>query len=347
MATLAEATRGAGHDAVAVAYLEGGPLRASLERAGVRTEVIRAHGAADDAQLPARLAGWLAQQRVDLVHTHHLGPAVAGRAVAGLLGVPLVHTEHGIGLGNGYRRRWLGAGLDGLAHVAAVTPRVARVRWAQLGCESRVIELGVAAPRPLLPGERPRRRSSLGLPARGFVVACADRALDEAQQALLVAAATATEGLHLLLLGEGPGPTPLTALAERAGIGQRVHVAGSPADGDPWWGLADVALSLGGGVGQPLGLLEAMAEGVPVVAAWAEGLERAQAQGAALVVAPEVGAVGAALSSLAGDAGLRTRLAVGAQRFVAIHHSVEQMTARYLDLYASVLTGAAPLRRAA
>lgn len=85
-----------------------------------------------------------------------------------------------------------------------------------------------------------------------------------------------------------------------------------------------------------LALVEAMAAGVPCVATRSVGIaDELAAAGAAEVVDPDPGAIAAALERIAGDPGLRARLAQAGPPFAARfrwHRIAEEMKGRYDEL---------------
>jgi glycosyltransferase involved in cell wall biosynthesis len=110
--------------------------------------------------------------------------------------------------------------------------------------------------------------------------------------------------LHLLVVGEGPERPRLRRLAD--GLGVRLELAGAvPRPEIPaWLGRADVyaqpsrTLPNGRAEGMPLGTLEALAAGLPVVASDSGGLaELRDHKGVRVVPAGDVGSLAAALRS--------------------------------------------------
>lgn len=344
MAALAQGTRAAGHDCVAAAYLEDGPVRASLEEAGISTRVLPP-SAGLSLVLPWRIAAWLRAERADVLHTHHLGPALYGQVAARLVGIPMVHTEHSVEFYDVPRRRWLGAALDRVATVVAVSPEVAAWRERELGNACRVVENGVSLPPPAPAGLRGTMRASLGVGADAFVVGCVARLAPEKNHRLLLEAITAIPEAHLVLLGEGPERPLLERLVREQGLGARVHLLGARDDVARWWCAFDVAALTSTREGQPLALLEAMAAGVPVVATAVGGVPELLAQGAGELIEPgALAPLQAALLRLSHDVTARRRLAAAGLERVRARHSVEGMVSRYLELYRALAPE--PLRRA-
>lgn len=123
--------------------------------------------------------------------------------------------------------------------------------------------------------------------------------------------------LELLAAGERAGARLRRALAE---AGARLEE--SPSDLRPVLGRATVALApMRGGAGQPMKILEAWAEGVPVVATpWAAAGTTGR-PGEDLLVADDPDGWRGAIERLIGDAGLRDRIAASARRRLAADYS--------------------------
>ena len=73
------------------------------------------------------------------------------------------------------------------------------------------------------------------------------------------------EDLHLAIIGEGEKRQLLTDLARKLGIGERVHFPGFVADVDTWYRHAECFVLSSDNEGWPNVLMEAMANGCPVV----------------------------------------------------------------------------------
>ncbi|MEW5772192.1 MAG: sugar transferase [Thermodesulfobacteriota bacterium] len=176
-----------------------------------------------------------------------------------------------------------------------------------------------AAFRPglLSPEEREAVRAELGL-APGQVAACLaarlirDKGVFEFLEAARLLAARHPD-LRFVLVGEAdPGnPTSLSeadmAAARAAG---NVLFAGWRTDMDRIWAASDIAVLPSYREGLPVSLQEALACGLPAVAADAPGCREAVADGSNgfLVPVRDAAALAAALGRLAGDPALRARM---------------------------------------
>jgi hypothetical protein len=197
--------------------------------------------------------------------------------------------------------------------------------------------LGPLAPRvhtvpPVLaPGHRPMARHA---PRSGGVIVGEGR-MSTAQQwdALVRAFGTVAErlpGWRLRILGHGERHNDLVALTRRLELHDRVELPGHAADLAAEWARADVAAWTARVDGTGLGLLEAMAAGVPVAAYDAPtGVREVLIDDHnGLVVAPgsEAG-MAAALVRLADDPQLRRRLGAGARETASAYPAEELIAA--------------------
>jgi glycosyltransferase involved in cell wall biosynthesis len=144
---------------------------------------------------------------------------------------------------------------------------------------------------------------------------------------------------RLLLVGDGSERARLEALAQRLGVADRVELAGhvdDPAALYPRMSLFALP-SLHEGV--PLALLEAMAAGVPCVAAAVGGIpEMAGDHGAIRLVESRAAADWAdAFRSVLTDPAAAARLGAAGRERVAERYSLDAVVDAYLALYREAL----------
>lgn len=279
----------------------------------------------------------------DIIHSHHWFSGMAALELAHHHGIPHVQSFHSIAaaqstpLSEGERPESPGR-LDGEARLARESDAIVTVSDAEretvvgrLGAEpTRVFTVppGVDAEQfapAELPGSSPQHADAVTHGA-GYLVAAARleplKGLDLAIEALaelpsslrpdLIVSGGATSGYDAY-------PDELRALADRLGVGGRVHFIG-PQTRDA---LADLlrgaSLALVPSHSETFGLiaLEAQACATPVVAADAGGLREAVVDGVTGIVVPvrEPGAWAGTISTLLRDSARRAELgAAGRQR---------------------------------
>ncbi|MFL5542790.1 MAG: glycosyltransferase family 4 protein [Longimicrobiaceae bacterium] len=145
----------------------------------------------------------------------------------------------------------------------------------------------------------------------------------------LVRAVAALPGVRLVVVGDGPLRGALEALAREAGAGGRVRFTGTLAAREVRRELrrADLFVLNSSYEGLPHVVLEAMAEGVPVVATDAGGTGELVRHGETGVLVPvgDDAALTAAIRRLLDDAPLRRALAAGALRRMRDEFSLAAM----------------------
>jgi glycosyltransferase involved in cell wall biosynthesis len=286
-------------------------------------------GARDLAAL-AQLWRLMRARRPAIVHTHTSKAGFVGRLAARLAGVPaVVHQPHGhIFYGYyGAPRTAFYVALERLAarwtdRIVTLTDRGTEEHLARgIGrrAQYRSVPSGVptAALRAAAP-DRAAARARLGLPAGAFVVAALGRLVPVKGLDFLVGAlpalAAAIPSARLVLVGDGPERAALEAQARTLGVGDRVLVTGAAADVTVALAAADALAAPSRNEGMGRALVEAMALGLPVVAAAVGGIPAVVADGETgrLVPAGDAAALAAALIELGRDEALRAKLGAAA-----------------------------------
>ena len=203
--------------------------------------------------------------------------------------------------------RWLQRGLYARADAIVVqTRRTADLFPPRMQSRIAVIPNAIALPdRPVPPGVRRIDR--------GVVLGVGRLEHQKGFDLLVRAFARATRlqgGWKLVIAGEGSQRATLRTLADSCGVADRVHLIGRQDDIWPTYAAADVFALPSRFEGFPNALLEAMAAGLPAVAAdcptGPREIIRDEHEGL-LVPAEDVEALTRALSRLVGDADLRRR----------------------------------------
>lgn len=279
-----------------------------------------------------RIRGIIAEFRPEVVHAHNptmMIGAAAATARPGRRRVGLVGTLHGNG-GADYRREALIArAFPG--EVIAVTPHIAG-ELDRAGVRGvRTITSGVG-PAPA-PATRAALAERFGIPAGPPLIAGVGRLVECKRWHLAIEAVGGVPGAHLVIFGEGPLRAELERCAAGSPAAGRVHLPGAVDDVQACAGAADAALLTTSGEGFSLVALEALAAGVPLVAADVPGVSDVVDGASAAMVDPVdvAGTAGALRAVLAGGPAVRTRVAAG--RTVAARHSRERMNERYFAAY--------------
>lgn len=332
-------------ESIALGYVEDGPTRAMLERDGTRTFLYPPRSGRRWG-LPLWIGRMLRRERIELLHTHHLGPFMYGAPVARALGIPVVHTEHSLEFYDAPRRRRVGRLMPRLATVTCVGPSLSAWREEHFGDRPVSIRNGIAVPATVGAEPRAAARALLGLPADAFVVGTVARLGPEKDLPTLVRAFARLNDAqsHLVIVGKGPEADRIAAAVKDADLGDRAHLLGERLDVADLLPALDVFGLTSQREGLPLAVLEAMANAVPFVAT-AVGELPALAEHGAGVVAPvgDVEGLAALLRSYRHAPTARAAAGQAARALVQAEYSQTAMVERYLDIYRQV-TGR-PLRR--
>ena len=337
---LARALGRAGGEIVAVCGDEGVAER--FEAAGARAVVAPVRQGLDvggAGRMRRALAG------CDVVHAQDRRAGLWTRVLPRVGGAVRVYTVHGLPdpylpPPAGPRRPGLRAqlayrGLDtALARRAdaLVTPShaVAELLVRRLGVPAGAL---VVIPNAIEPGPVPRFSPPEAAAVGSVSVLEPVKALDVLLDAF---ARLDRPGLRLLVFGSGSQAAALEASASRLGLGDRVEFPGFVPAPEALARLSVFALpSLMENC--PMGLLEAMAAGVPAVASRVGGVPEVAPAGTARLVPPrDPAALAEAIAGLLDDPERAREQAERARAHVEAHASPGEMAARTLELYASL-----------
>ncbi len=139
----------------------------------------------------------------------------------------------------------------------------------------------------------------------------------------------------LLLVGDGPERENLENQAKTLGIAEQVIFAGYQGDVVKYMKAMDVFVLPSRSEGLSISLLEACANGLPVVATNAGGNTEVIKDGMTGMVVPsgDERALGEGIGKMLSDAGLRQRTGEAAQKLVCEHFSIEKAVEEYEKLY--------------
>jgi glycosyltransferase involved in cell wall biosynthesis len=283
-----------------------------------------------------RLAAVIRRRRIDAVianSTVLVAPVLAAR----LAGVPVVVHAQEAPKSAPVRAifRFHGALAD---TVVAISPWIAE---AFAGARASVLLNPVGIPIPERPPRPPR---AAGGRLRLVVVGTVDR---HKRQDLAVQAIAALEGrgldAQLELVGpeaDGAYAAEVRALAQRAGVAERIRFVGQSSD-VPGHLLAADALVLPAGEVTPLVIMEAMALGTPVIAARMGSIPDVVVDGVSgLLVDPDdPGAMAAAVERLQREPGLSGELADGGRARVEQHFDEARSHERLREELARLIAG--------
>ena len=236
----------------------------------------------NDPAAVIRLVKVLREHSVDIVHSHNWGTLIETSVARRWAGVPChVHTEHGQGLHEGVgslkqrlRRqatRWAFNRADAVVVCADSVRPLVTARSGFPESQIRFLPNGVEDPleRPIRiqPGEL---RRQLGISEEALIVGSIGRVVDVKDFPTAVAALALLQHervpVHLVLVGDGPNLKPLQDRVQNLGLTDRIHLVGWHAEVADWLRLFDVYINCSRSEAMSMGILEAMAAGLPIVA---------------------------------------------------------------------------------
>lgn len=319
---------------VRAVLLNEGELARRLEAAGVPVQVVpeAAHSFPGLVRAVRRsVAG------ADLVHAHRYKENL----IAALSGRPWVTTLHGRPEPRPASARLvsdLARGLDRLAvahgarRAVAVSREVERHLAARMPA-SRISRAWNGIADPLAgasPPEWSARPATVGALGRLHPVKAFELAID---------AVAGCEGLSLEIAGEGPERERLARRIEARGLGDRVRLLGHVEDPRPLLARWRLLLVTSLHEGNPIGVMEALASGTPVLSAALDGVaEVLEGQGGWLVPSRDAGRWSQEIQAHGfGEDGARASLA-GRRRFLEAF-TAEAAAERIIGVYRAARAG--------
>jgi glycosyltransferase involved in cell wall biosynthesis len=277
-----------------------------------------------------------------VIHSHGKGAGLYGRLAARALGVPAVHTFHGIHYERyGVLGRAVYLALErALARATALTINVSRAQEAEalsLGLCDRtrtcVIPNGVDVDRlarEALTRDEARRR--VGAPASARVVGAVARFDPVKGLDVLIDAIARVPDAVLVVVGDGAARARIHQRASAAGIMPRARFVGEVPEAWRLYRAFDVLASASSKEGMPLAMLEAMALGLAVVASDIPA-HREVLGGTATLAPREAAPFAAALTRMLDDAALRAAAGEANRARARACYDVERMVDAVADAY--------------
>ncbi|HEX8246508.1 MAG TPA: glycosyltransferase, partial [Longimicrobium sp.] len=278
-----------GHAVHLVAIVDPGAEPALLDaarRAGVQVHAV-APPRRGYRRERAEVRALLARIRPHVVHTHGYRADVLHGGLARSLGMATVSTVHGFTGGDWKNRVYESLQRRALRRFGAVVAVSAPMARQLAGAPVTVIRNAWSPAAPAL-GRR-QAREGLGIEDGTFAIGWVGRLSHEKGADVLIAALPHLAGLpyRAVVVGDGPERDAVARCAAELGVAERVDWRGAMPQAGRWMPAFDAFVLSSRTEGTPVTLLEAMAAGVPVVAASVGGVPDAVSSAEALLVPPE------------------------------------------------------------
>lgn len=334
-----------GFEVVILSGMSGGPSE-SLKELGIEYVEVpflqREINLGKDMNAVFELRRILKGLRLDLLTCHSSKAGLVGRMAAKSIGLPCVFTAHNWTFGEGVAKKlrpiywfleWFGAKLGD--HIIAVSEfgrhqaLNAYVTWPE-----KITTIHNGMP------DRPRRTHTPQIPTRLTMVARVGWPKDHAL--LIKALAKCQNSTWVMNFVGGGDTTRLQKLAQKAGIGERVHFLGERNDvAEILENKTDIFLLISAWEGFPLSTLEAMRASLPVIVSDAGGAREALEPGETGIVVP-VGngsALVQALTHLIPNTVQQKNMGEAGRDLFERYFVFEVMARRTLEIYKKVLAG--------
>jgi glycosyltransferase involved in cell wall biosynthesis len=340
---ITSASKRAGHD-VTIAC-PNGPLASWATASGIRWERVgltRAPGPTDMACI--RRVRELART-CHVMHLHSSKAGAVGRIALATLPRPdrpkCIFTPHGWswyagGRGQPAYRAWERVASHWADVITSVSPSETAAGRDTLGPAAvgklRQIDNGVDTLTFTPDGEKAQR-------GKAPLILCVGRLTEQKGQDRLIQALALVKNTsaRVRFLGNGPSSESLRNLARSLGLNERVEFLVDQ-DPGPHYRACDLVVLPSRWEGMPLVLLEAMACGVATLATEEAAGSLLRHCGVTLPMPFDVNQLAEAIDSLLADDALRANLGRNARARVRSHHSINTVTARYLEIVGELHT---------
>ncbi len=332
---------------VQVAALRGGAVCEWLTDVGIRTTVLGVRGKWDGLKL-RKLTRLLRREQIDILHTHLFHADLAGRIAARTAKVPhLVHTIH---TAEARWRPWqfafarLTSGACDRLIAVSPSARDHHARKSGLPLQEYVV-----IPNPLDAAAyahdakaRGYLRKLWSVGEKDVLIAFVGRLAQEKGLETLLEAMRALakrgKGPKLIIAGDGPKRPMVERFIAREPVGERIRLLGYVEDVRGPLSAADVFVAPSRWEGWSRAAAEAMACGLPVLAARVTGLCDLVVEGETGVMVEKDDAQGLAdaIEGLVSDAMLRGRLGEAGRRRILEHFDIGASIAAHEQLYLEV-----------
>ncbi|MFK8035824.1 MAG: glycosyltransferase [Hyphomicrobiales bacterium] len=292
-----------------------------------------------------RLYREVRRRKVDIMHAHGKGGGVYARAVGFLSRKKIIYTSHGMPPMDGSFFWFLNTDVWLDFSLSKFTNAVICV---SSGEKDEIVAHHVTKPEKLFVidngvamGSPRGHKNTAGQPLRLVAVSRFDAQKNPKELYEIVVELEQRKlagGFHLTVLGDGDGRDEFERKIEEIGLSHRVTMTGAVPDVRKYFRENDVLVSTSIWEGMPLALLEAMSEGLPIMATDVVGNNDVVTDGENGFLYP-IGNpnLGADAIMLLADSAIRQRFGDAGRNHILGGHSVEIMAEKTMCLYKNVM----------
>lgn len=321
--------------------LRKGFFTPELEAAGIPVHVIPEDARGRTRKSIMALAKLLKRERIDAIHTHNTHPFVEGAIAASLARTPIrIHTDHSRAFPD-HQRYMIAERL--------VSHLVDRVVAVSQHSRNDLIEFEHISPRKIdviangvdmrpEPFDVAELKATLGLADNWPIAISVSRLTEQKGTHYFVDAMPAVLAQYprakFLIVGDGELRPELEQQAAALGIESAVEFFGYRKDVPRFLAVSDIFVSSSIWEGMPLGLLEVMAYGKPIVGASVGGVPEVIRDGSTGFLVPPRSpqAIAGKILGLASDRDLAARMGASAQALYYEKFTEKSMVGNYEQL---------------
>lgn len=294
-----------------------------------------------------KLATFLRRNRIQILHSHMFRASLFASPIGRITRVPvIVETAH---VREVWRKGWKASFVvDRVAskcvdQTIAVSHAIARYLIESKGIAKHKVTVIPTAPALCTPAQRyssaAERKRSLGMSETEPLIVLAGRLEPQKGHWVAIDAMISVlkefPGAQMVFLGEGSLHSQLEQLVQSEHLGGNVRFGGFQRNLRDWFAAADLTILPSFYEGLPMTVLEALAEGCPIVATAVDGTPEIIRDGETgiLVPAGDVVKLGQAICTMLRDREFARRTALAGQRDVLENYSVDKLLTRTQDVY--------------
>jgi len=322
-----------------------GAFGEELREMGIPVDVVELPPNRPDYFSFVKIARFLRQRQIDVIHTHNTEAMVNGGLARVLAGFPVhIHTDHARDWPDALKQHVFEHVMSwGTRKIVGVSDHTTEAlhRYEWIPRRKLMTIVNGIDPLPFdLPFDVERKRQELDLTGKGPIVGIGARLVDQKAHHYLIDAVallqTRLPDLVLLIVGDGARRPDLEAQVQNLGMARHVRFIGERLDYHEVLRCFDIFALSSTWEGLPMVILEAMAARCPIVSTAVGGIPGTLTDGesASLVPPADPAALADAIEELWREPDRRASYADAARAIFDTRYSARAMTAQYEALYA-------------